>query len=256
MPLEVRRAGRLASGIGGSAGEGEPGEPRSGRFASLCAGALGIALLAACTSGDPPETAAGGAAGQLRGAVGHSQDQARDHHHAGEPVVRQLLRDLPRGGRHPDARRRADGLRAQPGRRMRPSLPRHRRRQRRRAARRGERGRRREPRQDGRVHPAAGRGEGVLQACPTTRPAPAVRHPRRDGLPHRGGDTELLGLRQELRAAGPHVRAGEIVVAARPPVPGLRLVGEVQEPLADELRQRHRRAVRGQQSSTRRCTRS
>jgi len=32
-------------------------------FRILCAGALGIALLAACTSGDPPETAAGGPLG-------------------------------------------------------------------------------------------------------------------------------------------------------------------------------------------------
>ena len=36
-----------------------PGRP----FRILCAGALGIALLAACTSGDPPETAAGGPRG-------------------------------------------------------------------------------------------------------------------------------------------------------------------------------------------------
>ena len=32
-------------------------------FRILCAGAMGIALLAACTSGDPPETVAGGAVG-------------------------------------------------------------------------------------------------------------------------------------------------------------------------------------------------
>ena len=31
---------------------------------------------------------------------------------------------------------------------------------------------------------------------------------RRDGIPRRRGDPELLGLREELRAAGPHVRAG------------------------------------------------
>ena len=32
-------------------------------FRMLCAGAMGIALLAACTSGDPPETVAGGPLG-------------------------------------------------------------------------------------------------------------------------------------------------------------------------------------------------
>ena len=121
-----------------------------------------------------------------------------------------------------------------------------RRRQRRRPARRGQRGRRHQPRQDGRLHPAAGRGQGVLQDPRRPGLHRRQRRARRDGLPHRRGDTELLGLRQELRAAGPHVRAGEVVVAARAPVPGLRLVGAVQEPLADELRQQHRRPLRGQ----------
>ena len=64
-------------------------------------------------------------------------------------------------------------------------------------------------------------------------------HARRDGLPHGGGDPELLDLRQGLRARRPHVRAGRLVVAARPPLPGLGLVGQVLEPQPVELRQRH-----------------
>ena len=51
--------------------------------------------------------------------------------------------------------------------------------------------------------------------------------PDRDGVPHRVGHPELLGIRQELRAARPHVRVGGIVEPACPPVRGLRVVGEV-----------------------------
>ena len=70
---------------------------------------------------------------------------------------------------------------------------------------------------------------------------------RRHGVPHGGGDPELLDLRQGLHARRPHVRAGRIVVAARPPLPGLRLVGQVLEPSAVELRERD------QGARTRRC---
>lgn len=44
------------------------------------------------------------------------------------------------------------------------------------------------------------------------------------GLPQRGRDPELLGVRPELRPAGPHVRAGELVVAPPTPLPRLWLV--------------------------------
>ena len=256
MPRRVPAAGRLASGIGGPVRDGGQARPAPGVLHVVCRSARDGATGRVHQSRAAARDGAGRRTGQLHGAVGHPQDQARDHHHAGEPVVRQLLRHLPRGGRHPDAPGGAHGLRAEPGRRVRPALPRPRRHQRRRAARRGQRGRRREPRQDGRIHPAAGCGEVVLQGARRPGLLRQIRHPRRDGLPHRGGDTELLGLRQELRATGPHVRTGQIVVAPRPPVHGLRLVGEMQEPLADELRQRHRGPLRGQHVRQARCTRS
>ena len=221
---------------------------------------LMAALLAACASSGQParpghrrpgaDRVGQGGHGRperrVRGSRGDPQDQACDHDHAGEPLVRQLLRHLSRRGRHPDEERDAHGVRAQPGRRLHPALPRPCGPQRRRPARRGQRGGRRERRQDERVHPAAGRGPGVLPH----RERPRLRrdpHPGRDGVPHRRGDPELLEVRAELRAPGSHVRAGEVVVAAGPPVHGLGVVGQVQEPLADELRQRHRRALRGQQ---------
>jgi hypothetical protein len=181
----------------------------------------------------------------LRGAGGHPQDQARDHHHAGEPVLRQLLRYLSGGRRLPHARGCASRLRAGPQRRMHPALPRHRRRQWRRSACRAQCGGRRRPRQDGRLHPAARRGAESLRLAyrPGMR---GLRSARRDGLPHGSGDTKLLDLRPRLRAQRSHVRAGEVVVTARPPVHGLRLVGQVPQPLADELRQQRRRTLRRQ----------
>ena len=70
-------------------------------------------------------------------------------------------------------------------------------------------------------------------------------HARRDGLPHRERHPELLDLRQGLRAPGPHVRAERVVEPARPPLPGLRVVGvlhpgrqpvELRERPADQAR--------------------
>ena len=59
-----------------------------------------------------------GAKPHQRGADGERdrdpQDPARHRDHAGEPVLRHLLRDLPRCGRHPDAGRPPDGLRPRP----------------------------------------------------------------------------------------------------------------------------------------------
>jgi len=53
-----------------------------------------------------------------------SQDQARGHRDAGEPVVRLLLRDLSRHGRHPDEGRGADHVRPESRGWLRPALSR------------------------------------------------------------------------------------------------------------------------------------
>ena len=120
------------------------------------------------------------------------------------------------------------------------------RRQRRRAARGGQRQGRRRRREDGRVHHPSGERQEGLRRRRQHRGQPRVLQlgdPRRHGLPHGGGDPELLDLRQGLRPRRPHVRAGGVVVLARPPLPGLGLVGQVLEPGAVELHQRHRRPL-------------
>ncbi len=83
---------------------------------------------------------------------------------------------------------------------------------------------------DGRVrHPV--RGRSALQGHqPIVQPLPGhglQLVPGRDGLPHRGGYPELLALRAGLRAAGPHVRAGEVVERYGAPIHGLRVGREV-----------------------------
>ena len=70
---------------------------------------------------------------------------------------------------------------------------------------------------------------GTLGCARPQRPvlrALGRRH-RRDGLPRRARDPELLGVRAQLRAAGPHVRAERVVEPARASVPRQRVVGEV-----------------------------
>ena len=207
---------------------------------------VGIDIVPAKPRRPSGEVATGGPAGHVRGARRDPQDQARDHRHAGEPVVRQLLRHLSRAR---TASRCSDGV---------PTVcvP-------------NPAGGCTRPYHDtadvngggphGEANAVADVNGGMMNgfirqrdvaqatchipddpACIPGRPA------RRDGLPHRRGDTQLLDLRQGLRARRPHVRAGEVVVAARPPVHGVGLVGPVPHPLAHELRQRHRRALRGE----------
>ena len=100
-----------------------------------------------------------------------------------------------------------------------------------------------------------GRMDGFLRALeikgnvcmPTSPPGPlpasdagSGRHARRDGVPHRAGDPELLGLRAPIRAPRPHVRAGRFLDLALAPVPGVGLGGDVPEP-----QRRHELHVRG-----------
>ena len=71
---------------------------------------------------------------------------------------------------------------------------------------------------DGKIQCADHRRQGVVPELPGPA-GPARRHELPDG----SRDPQLLGLRQELRAAGPHVRAGGLVDAAGAPVPRVRL---------------------------------
>ena len=76
--------------------------------------------------------------------------------------------------------------------------------------------------------------------------------PGRDGLPRRARDPELLGLRAQLRAPGPHVPAGHLLEPARPPVHGLGMVGALShERRPDELRERGREPARAARTSRR-----
>ena len=63
---------------------------------------------------------------------------------------------------------------------------------------------------------------------------------RRDGLPRRPGDPQLLDLRAQVRAPGPHVRAQRLLEPARAPVPGLGVVGVLHQPIPAVLM--HQRA--------------
>ncbi len=84
---------------------------------------------------------------------------------------------------------------------------------------------------------------------------PGVGMPRRDGLSRRAGDPQLLVLRPELRAAGPHVRAERLVEPAAAPVPGVRVVGAMHEPTRPVLvYQRSSRAPMRCRTPARRAT--
>ena len=114
------------------------------------------------------------------------QDQARRGDHAGEPVVRQLLRDVSRRGRHPDDRTgsRRCACRSGPVRAS-SRIHDHARRERRRPARCSPTRRRHQRREDGRLRRAVGAGETQLRGADEPR-SRGRREPkqRRDGLPH------------------------------------------------------------------------
>ena len=77
-------------------------------------------------------------------------------------------------------------------------------------------------------------------------PLPARRSRGRDGLPRRARDPQLLGVRQPVRPAGPHVRAELRLEPARAPLPGLRVVGEVRAPeRPDDVQERPLRSSGG-----------
>ena len=170
----------------------------------------------------------------------HPPDPARRRDHAGEPIVRLLLRHLPPRRRDPDEERRPDRLHPRlPDGAMRQAVPRRERPQLRRPARASLRGHRHRPRQDGRLH----------RVRPASRPAPlpaldrtdlptreAGSDSRRDGVPRRPRDPQLLGVRPSVRPAGSHVPVGRVLEPARAPLPRLGVVGEVHpEGAADEL---------------------
>jgi hypothetical protein len=97
--------------------------------------------------------------------------------------------------------------------------------------------RRHQPRPDERLPPARP-GRPTVRPRRTRSARPEMRQDGDEGAT--GGDPEL-GLRQTVRATGPHVRAGEVVVVARPPAHGVRMVSR-QKPEPHELREQHRRS--------------
>ena len=175
------------------------------------------------------------------------QDQARDRGHAGEPLVRRVLRHLPGRGRAPAAKRQVHRLRAghlpAP---LRQALPRDFAPEPRRAARAPRRDSGCQRRQDERLHHAgAPRPEERLPCAPEGAAVLDASRARRDGVLRPTRDPELLGVREALRAPGPHVRADHVMDAAGAPVHGLRVVGTMPPPQRpDELRQRGREPAR------------
>ena len=84
-----------------------------------------------------------------------------------------------------------------------------------------------------------GRGHARLHGSERPGLRRGRRRPRGHGLQRRARHPELLGLRAQLRPAGPHVRAERLVEPAGAPADGQRLVGEVQgQGRSDELRRR------------------
>ncbi len=159
---------------------------------------------------DPrPRTPAGDQGSADR--FGHPQDPARRGDHAGEPVVRLVLRHLPRSQWHPCTRVRPEPQdrrvccsvpQSQPVERGWSALP-------------GQRRGRHRRRAHGRIRrPGAKR---VLH----------LQRGRRDGLARRPRDHELLVLRPALRAPGRDVRTERLVESPRPPVHGFRVVSEM-----------------------------
>ena len=163
----------------------------------------------------------------------HPQDPARRRDHAGEPVVRQLLRDVSRA---PTASRWRNGVPtvcvpdAAAGRCVQ-AVSRSLRRQRWRSAR---------PRRRGRATSTAGRwtvscASGAGRKGPCTDPDDPACVPARSAVDVMGYHTQsdipnYWSVRRRLRAAGPHVRAERVVEPARAPVHGLGLVGGLHPP--------------------------
>ena len=182
--------------------------------------------ISACSGGSPAERVSGGPTGQLCRSRGHPQDQARDRDHAGEPILRLLLRNLPGCGGHPhgerESRRCAWTIRP-PGTCVAPYVD-------------------HADVNGGGPHSApnatadinGGKMDGFIGQAESGQKRLSGSHrsgvheldrTRRDGLPHRKRHPELLDLRQGLRPPGPHVRAERLVEPAGTPVPGLRMVG-------------------------------
>ena len=162
--------------------------------------------------------ASGGVDGETigRDSRGHPQDRARDRRDAGESLVRQLLRHVPRRRRHPDrCGRRADGLHPR-SRRGRCAAPYHdppttt-------AAVRTERRRRRPTSNGGAMDGFVAQSRGsTVELHGSTNPMLRARWPMDVmGYHDRVGHPELLELRAQLRAPGPHVRAEPLVELAR-----------------------------------------
>ena len=169
------------------------------------------------------QTSAGAALGR------HPQDPARRRDHAGEPLVRQLLRDVPGRRRHPDEERQC----------RRCACPIPRRRPVRRAVRRPPRRQRRRAAHGTRTpwptSTAARWTASSAQASLT--PTTCCIDPRQARGLHQIGapdvmgyhteqrHPELLDVRARLRAPGPHVRAERVVEPAGAPLHGVGVVG-------------------------------
>ena len=169
---------------------------------TLAALSLTVTSLAGCT-GQPGQTSQPSQQRAQpephRGSrVRHRQDPARRGHHAGEPVVRLVLRHLSRCRRHPGEERPVHRVRARPAHQgLRQAVPRSEPGERRSRAHHGRRDHRHRRRQDGRVRPDR-RGPaqpGLQRHQPADAGVPAQQPAGRDGLPRRPGDPELLDLR-------------------------------------------------------------
>ena len=126
-------------------------------------------------------------------------------HRPGEPLVRSLLRDLPRGRRDPDGReRRSHRVLSRSGasRRLSQALPRHQLHRSGRPARHRRLDHRHQRRQDGRVRDGAAQHRERLHEASAGAAVPGgdertAGPARRHGLPHGRRDPDLLEVRRD-----------------------------------------------------------
>ena len=218
--------------------------PRRAAASAIVSGSIAVMALAlsAC-SGSPTQPAPSRARHRradraLHRGRGHPQDQARHRDRAGEPVLRQLLRDVPRRRRHPHGERATHGMRPAAGRRMPEAVPRHRRRERWRPARRGQR---EEDVDGGKMDGFIARRRAPRKAAvpmSTTRPAPTPPPPT-SWATTQGPRSRTTGPMPRTSSLTTTCSSRSLMVAARSPLPGVGLVGQVLEPSTVKLCERH-----------------
>ena len=164
----------------------------------------------------------------------HPEDPARHRDHAGEPLFRQLLRDLPGCGRDSDEERSPNGVQPRSQSCTSASSPT--------STTTTTTAARRTAHVGVEQDVNGGKMDGFIRAhrathCdePRTRFVRRVFR-RRHGIPHPARHPELLGVREGVRAPGSHVRTDRVMEPAGSPLHGVGMVGALRRPTTRQLR--------------------